>query len=58
MLTFRTFFQYAFAVLLHHKSEVFFRESEGFLRRVLGSYTHKFQKRGAASLMDLPELHL
>jgi len=32
--------------------------SKGFFRRALGSYTHKFLKRDAASLMDLLELHL
>jgi len=43
----------------------FFEEVEGFFQRVLGSYTHKFPKRGAASFMylprsrlDLPCLHL
>jgi len=55
-----------------HKSEGFLRESkvsskeaEGFFRRALGLYTHRFPKRGAASLTDLlglrlclPELHL
>ena len=32
---------------------VFSEEAEGFFRRVLGSYTHKFPKCGAASLMYL-----
>ena len=48
-----------------HKSEGFFPESkvsseeaEGFFRRVLGLYTHRFPKRSAASLTDLPGLHL
>ena len=47
------------------KSEGFFRESkvsseeaEGFFRRALGLNTHKFQKRSAASLTDLPGLRL
>ena len=47
------------------ESESFFRESEGFFRRALGSYTHKFPKRGAASLtyllrsrLDLPRSRL
>ena len=34
------------------------KEVEGFHRRVLGSYTHKFPKRGGASLTDLLELCL
>jgi len=34
--------------------KVFSEESEGFFRRVLGSYTHKFPKHGAASLTYLP----
>ena len=38
--------------------KVSFEDMEGFFRRPLGSYTHKFPKRGAASLTDLPELHL
>jgi len=33
-------------------------ESEGFFRRALGSYTHKFPKRGAASLTYLPRSRL
>ena len=41
---------------LHCKSEGFFQELEGFVQIVLGSYTHKFPKRGAALLPDLPEL--
>ena len=43
----------------------FSEESEGFFRRSLGSYTHKFPKRGAAlltylprSLLDLPRSRL
>jgi len=40
------------------KSEGFSRESGGFFRRTLGSYTQKFPKCGAASLTDLPELCL
>jgi len=47
------------------RSEGFFRESkvsskeaEGFFRRALGLNTHKFLKRGAASLTDLPGLCL
>jgi len=47
------------------KSEGFFQESkvsseeaEGFFRRSLGLNTHKFPKRGAASLTDLPGLRL
>jgi len=66
-------FRNAFAVRLHHKpegffckSQVFFRELEsffseeveGFFRRVLGLCTHKFPKRGAASLTYLPRSHL
>ena len=38
--------------------KVFTEESEGFFRRALGSYTHKFPKRGAASLTYLPRSHL
>ena len=38
--------------------EGFFEEAEGFFRRALGLNTHKFPKRGAASLTDLPELRL
>ena len=38
--------------------KVFAEESEGFFRRVLDSYAHKFPKRGAASLMHLPHSHL
>ena len=38
--------------------KVFSEDTEGFFQRVLGSYTHKFPKRGAALLMDLSELHL
>ena len=34
------------------------KDAEGFFWRVLGSYTHKFPKRSAALLMDLPELCL
>ena len=34
----------------------FFQEVEGFFRRGLGLYTHKFPKRSAALLTDLPEL--
>ena len=33
-------------------------EAEGFFRRALGLNTHKFPKRGAASLTDLPGLRL
>jgi len=47
------------------KSEGFFRESkvsseeaESFFRRAPGLNTHKFPKRGAASLTDLPGLRL
>ena len=38
--------------------KVFSEESEGFFRRALGSYTHKFTKCGAASLTYLPRLDL
>ena len=38
--------------------KVFSEESEGFFRRALGSYTHKFPKRGAASLKYLPRARL
>ena len=38
--------------------KVFSEESEGFFRRALGSYTHKFPKRGAASLTYLPRSRL
>ena len=45
--------------------KVFSEESEGFFRRALGSHTHKFPKRGAASFtylprsrLDLPHSHL
>ena len=47
------------------KSEGFFQESkvsseeaEGFFQRALGLNTHKFPKRGAALLTDLPGLRL
>jgi len=33
-------------------------KAEGFFRRALGLNTNKFLKRGAASLLDLPGLHL
>ena len=39
------------------ESKVFSEEAEGFFRRLLGSYTHRFLKHGAASLTDLPGLH-
>jgi len=38
--------------------KVFSEESEGFIRRALGSYTHKFLKRGAASPTYLPRSRL
>ena len=38
--------------------KVFSEESEGFFRRALGSYTHKFPKRGAALLTYLPRSRL
>ena len=38
--------------------KVFSEESEGFFRRALGLYTHKFPKRGAASLTYLPHTRL
>ena len=38
--------------------KVFSEESEGFFRRALGSYTHKFPKRHAASLTYLLRSHL
>jgi len=38
--------------------KVFSEESEGFFRRALGLYTHKFPKRGAASLTYLPHSRL
>jgi len=38
--------------------KVFSEESEGFFRRALGSYTHKFPIRGAASLTYLPRSRL
>jgi len=38
--------------------KVFSEESEGFFRRALGSYIHKFPKRGEASLMYLPRSRL
>jgi len=38
--------------------KVFSEEPEGFFRRALGLYTHKFLKRGAASLTYLPRLCL
>jgi len=34
------------------------KKSEGFFRRALGSYTHNFPKRGAASLTYLPHSRL
>ena len=38
--------------------KAFSEELEGFFRRALGSYTHKFPKRGAASLTYLPRSRL
>ena len=38
--------------------EVSSEKVEGFFRRRLGSYAHKFLKQYATSLMDLPELRL
>jgi len=38
--------------------KLFSEESEGFFRRALGSYTHKFPKRGAASLTYFPRSRL
>ena len=58
MPRFGTPFRNAFAARLRRKPEGFFRKSEGFFRRALGSYTHKFPKRGAASLMYLPRSRL
>ena len=67
---FGTFFTNVFTAHLCHKSEAssinrkassegfFFKEVEGFFRRALGSYTHKFLKHRAASLTDLLELCL
>jgi len=40
------------------ESKVSSKEAEGFFRRALGLNTHKFPKSGAASLTDLPGLHL
>jgi len=40
------------------ESKVSSEEAESFFRRALGSYTHRFPKRGAASLTDLPGLRL
>ena len=58
MLQVGTPFQNAFAARLR-------RKPEGFFQRALGSYSHKFPKRGAASLtylsrlrLGLPHLHL
>jgi len=42
--------------LLPRIGKFFSEESEDFFRRALVSYTHKFPKRGAASLMYLPRL--
>ena len=38
--------------------EASFEEVEGFLQRTLALYAHQFPENSAASLMDLPELHL
>ena len=51
MPRFGTPFRNAFAARLH-------RKLEGFFRRALGSYTHKFPKRGAASLTYRPRSRL
>ena len=51
MLQVKTPFQNAFAAHLC-------RKPEGFFQRALGSYSHKFPKRGAASLTYLPCLRL
>ena len=40
------------------ESESFSEEAEGFFQRMLGLYTYKFLKRGAASLTYLPCSHL
>ena len=44
--------------LLLRIRKFFSEESEGFFRRALVSYTHKFPKCGAALLTDLPRLRL
>ena len=44
--------------LLLRIGKFFSEESEGFFQRVLGSYTHKFPKRSAASLTYLPRSRL
>ena len=72
MPRFGTPFRNAFAARLRRKPEGFFQKSEGFFResesffrrigsffrRALGSYTHKFPKRGAVSLTYLPRSRL
>ena len=58
MPSFGTLFQNALQRSSCRKSEGFFPKLEGFFRRALGSYTHRFLKCGAASLTDLPGLHL
>jgi len=44
--------------LLPRFGKFFSEESEGFFRRALGSYTHKFPKHGAALLTNLPRSRL
>jgi len=63
--TFGTLFRNAFAVQLAPQIGRLLLQIgrllpriEGFFRRALGLYTHRFPKRGAASLMDLPGLRL
>jgi len=66
MLTFVTFYKRVFAkqcsCTANRKAsskswKASFKEVEGFLRRELGFYSHKFLKH-AVSLMDLLECHL
>jgi len=58
MLIFRTLFRNVFAVQLAPQIRRLLPRIEGFFRRALGSYTHRFPKHGAALLTDLPEPQL
>ena len=56
--TFGTLFRNAFAAQLVPQIRRLLPRIEGFSRRALGSYTHRFPKHGAASLTDLLGLSL
>ena len=56
--TFGTLFRNAFAAQLPPQIGRLLPGIKGFFRRALGLNTHKFLKRSAASLTDLPGLRL